>query len=156
MRPHGGAVPRWAVRRRRYGSINAPGGSSTTTSGLPPSARLRRLEEQILLQDPDLEPIAVATANSAASLIVENPYLGLRVFQEQDESRFFGRDDLVGRILERVSDDVCSTAVVGPSGSGKSSVVQAGVIPRSAAISRRCAWPGCNPALNHSPSWRLR
>jgi basic membrane lipoprotein Med (substrate-binding protein (PBP1-ABC) superfamily)/DNA-binding SARP family transcriptional activator len=98
--------------------------------GIAPSARLRRLEEQILLQDPDLEPVAVATVSSVASSIVENPYLGLRAFQEQDESRFFGRDALVSRILERVSDDARLTAVVGPSGSGKSSVVQAGVIPR--------------------------
>ncbi len=98
--------------------------------GIVPSPRLRRLEEQILLQDPDLEPAVRSTVGSHRGTHVENPYQGLRAFQEQDEDRFFGRDELIDRLVDRVRDDCRFTAVVGPSGSGKSSVVQAGAIPR--------------------------
>lgn len=99
--------------------------------GIVPSPRLRRLEEQILLQDPDLDPPPSATSSDApADRWVENPYLGLRAFREADHARFFGQEDLVGRLIARVTGDATFTAVVGPSGSGKSSAVQAGLIPR--------------------------
>ena len=99
--------------------------------GIDPSPRLRRLEEQILLQDPDLDLARPATPERPASSDrVENPYLGLRPFREPDASRFFGRDQLVDQLAERVTSRAPFTAVVGPSGSGKSSAVQAGLLPR--------------------------
>ncbi len=56
------------------------------------------------------------------------PYLGLEAFRETNSMIFFGRarlvDFLIGRLEERRL-----LALVGPSGSGKSSVVRAGVIP---------------------------
>jgi class 3 adenylate cyclase len=61
-----------------------------------------------------------------------NPYKGLRAFEEDDASEFFGRETLVQSIVARLSDSGPGSrllAVVGPSGSGKSSVVRAGVIP---------------------------
>jgi WD40 repeat protein/serine/threonine protein kinase len=61
-------------------------------------------------------------------LAVENPYKGLRAFEEGDAADFFGREVLVGRLLNRLSESRF-LAVVGPSGSGKSSVVKAGVLP---------------------------
>ena len=55
------------------------------------------------------------------------PYLGLAAFQETDAEFFFGRERLVEELLGRVQQArfVC---VAGPSGSGKSSLVQAGLI----------------------------
>ena len=57
-----------------------------------------------------------------------NPFLGLRPFEERDEELFFGReeqvDELVGRLRRRRL-----IAVVGTSGSGKSSLVRAGLLP---------------------------
>lgn len=97
--------------------------------GIDPSPRLRRLEEQILLQDPDLDPAQQAPQRPAASDRLENPYLGLRPFRETDASRFFGRDKLVDQLAARVVSRVPFTAVVGPSGSGKSSAVRAGLLP---------------------------
>lgn len=72
-----------------------------------------------------------------------NPYKGLRPFDENDASDFFGREALIDKILKRLSEaDLGSRflAVVGPSGSGKSSVVRAGVIPavRNGALGTRC------------------
>ncbi len=57
-----------------------------------------------------------------------NPYLGLRPFQEADAANFCGRDALTNALVERLRDGRF-LAVVGPSGSGKSSVVKAGLIP---------------------------
>jgi len=58
-----------------------------------------------------------------------NPYKGLRAFQEADAAEYCGRDELVSRLVQRVEDESFVT-VVGPSGSGKSSLVHAGLISR--------------------------
>jgi WD40 repeat protein/serine/threonine protein kinase len=66
-----------------------------------------------------------------------NPYKGLRSFQEADAVNFFGRQALVEQLLTRFETAAESNdsptnrflAVVGPSGSGKSSVVKAGLLP---------------------------
>src|SRR5262249_23122290 len=54
-----------------------------------------------------------------------------QAFREQDEKLFFGRDRFANQLLEKVRNERLKLiAVVGPSGSGKSSVVQAGLLPR--------------------------
>jgi basic membrane lipoprotein Med (substrate-binding protein (PBP1-ABC) superfamily)/DNA-binding SARP family transcriptional activator len=98
--------------------------------GIVPSPRLRELEGQILLQDPDLDPAPGRSGPPVTDHHVENPYLGLRAFREADHARFFGQDHLVDRLVARIVGEERFTAVVGPSGSGKSSAVQAGVVPR--------------------------
>jgi WD40 repeat protein/uncharacterized caspase-like protein len=55
------------------------------------------------------------------------PYMGLRAFAETDAQYFYGRAALTQRLLQTVSQQSC-IAVVGASGSGKSSLVQAGLI----------------------------
>ena len=57
------------------------------------------------------------------------PYVGLRAFREEEGAFFFGRDAFVARLLERIEDDRF-LSVIGASGSGKSSVVYAGLVPR--------------------------
>ena len=62
----------------------------------------------------------------------ENPYKGLRAFQTADAPNFFGRDKLVQKLIERLAENsrlARFLAVVGPSGSGKSSLVRAGLVP---------------------------
>jgi WD40 repeat protein len=61
-----------------------------------------------------------------------NPYKGLRPFTEADARDFFGRGELTQRLVARFRDAGPGSrflAVVGPSGSGKSSVVRAGLVP---------------------------
>ncbi len=57
------------------------------------------------------------------------PYKGLQAFEASEAADFFGRDDLVER-LHRLVMRRRLVAVVGPSGSGKSSLVKAGLLPR--------------------------
>jgi serine/threonine protein kinase len=87
---------------------------------------------------------------------VINPYKGLAAFDEGDAPFFFGREALVGRLLERLGEDhpyARFLAVVGPSGSGKSSLVKAGLIPalRAGALLDSDKWyilkmtPGSHP-----------
>src|SRR5829696_6447052 len=58
----------------------------------------------------------------------ESPFQGLQYFDEKDADRFFGRETLTARIVGRLANNSFLT-VIGASGSGKSSVVRAGVIP---------------------------
>src|SRR5262249_47997065 len=80
-------------------------------------------------------------AAGPAEPAVENPYKGLRAFQEADAPDFFGREMLTQLLLARMQERgqfARFLAVVGPSGSGKSSLVRAGLIPAL----KRGALPG--------------
>jgi hypothetical protein len=56
------------------------------------------------------------------------PYRGLHPFRQEDAPFFFGRDEFIRRAAQSVSSRGL-TAVVGASGSGKSSAVRAGLLP---------------------------
>ena len=76
-----------------------------------------------------LEPRAGSTGRARDE---RNPYKGLRAFTEADAGDFFGRATLTRAFLERLEDPGPGArflAVVGPSGSGKSSAVRAGLVP---------------------------
>jgi WD40 repeat protein/class 3 adenylate cyclase len=73
----------------------------------------------------------------AGAVETRNPYKGLRAFAEDDAEDFFGREVLAEHLVERLG-QMRFLAVVGPSGSGKSSVVRAGLVPRL----RKGALPG--------------
>ena len=80
--------------------------------------------------DPSTTATSPQTRASTVAVTATNPYKGLRAFQEADASDFFGRDRLAAVLLERLGGPGGRLlVVVGPSGSGKSSVVRAGLIP---------------------------
>jgi WD40 repeat protein len=61
------------------------------------------------------------------------PYPGLRAFQLDDAAVFFGRENELSELLGRLQTSLhrsASLTLVGPSGSGKSSLVYAGLLPR--------------------------
>jgi WD40 repeat protein len=62
---------------------------------------------------------------------IPNPFKGLEAFQQTDAQFFFGREELIAKSLKILGQDRQTRflAVVGASGSGKSSLVRAGVIP---------------------------
>ena len=83
------------------------------------------------------------------------PYVGLDTFQENKSNIFFGRDKIISNILEKLSKSNF-VAVVGQSGSGKSSLVLGGVMPalKRGEIPGSEEWeylgklvPGYNPLL---------
>ena len=96
--------------------------------GIDPSRALQDLEEKILLQDPSIDGLGEITVIEDW-VGARNPYKGLRSFTEQDVQDYFGRNDLVDELLGRVQTQ-SFVAVVGASGSGKSSAVLAGLLPR--------------------------
>lgn len=98
--------------------------------------------------------LGVQPKSPSADLV--NPYRGLHAFDESDSERFFGRERLIERLITRLGRSGAVgrfVAVVGPSGSGKSSVVRAGVVPalRSGAAPGSDHWfiattiPGRHP-----------
>lgn len=78
------------------------------------------------------DTLRVATRGGAGGAsdapTVRNPYKGLQAFREGDAGDYFGREALVDRLKRRLDAD--SLVLVGPSGSGKSSLVRAGLIPK--------------------------
>jgi WD40 repeat protein len=95
---------------------------------------------------------------------LDNPFPGLRPFQSNESHLFFGREGLSDELLDRLS-ETRFLAVVGTSGSGKSSLVRAGLLPAlrgGSMIKAGSEWrvailrPGNNPigelarALNES------
>jgi DNA-binding SARP family transcriptional activator/WD40 repeat protein len=85
---------------------------------------------------------AVGRGPSLVQPAAPNPYRGLRAFGEADAQFFVGRDHLVDQLVDHLSAmgerQGAFLTIVGPSGSGKSSVVHAGLLPRL----RRGAVPG--------------
>ncbi len=57
------------------------------------------------------------------------PYRGLQAFTENDTTFFFGRETFVVKLVNKLKKEPSFLAVLGPSGSGKSSLVQAGLTP---------------------------
>jgi WD40 repeat protein/uncharacterized caspase-like protein/energy-coupling factor transporter ATP-binding protein EcfA2 len=81
------------------------------------------------------------------------PYMGLSAFCEEDAQYFYGRESLTQEIVHEIAKSAF-TSVIGASGSGKSSVVQAGAIPalkQGKQIPNSEQWviknirPGANP-----------
>ncbi len=85
----------------------------------------------------DLAPVEELAPAPTQQLSIETvtaldqscPYRGLEAFQERDRHLFFGRGELVERLLAHLRTSNL-LFVLGASGSGKSSVVRAGLLPR--------------------------
>jgi WD40 repeat protein len=103
---------------------------------------------------------AEAEANQAASVEdiedAPSPYRGLARFEPDDRHLFFGRD----RVVDEVGHLVCEhrfAVLFGPSGSGKSSLLRAGLVPRlrEEIVARGCPatlrilTPGAMPATTY-------
>ncbi len=84
---------------------------------------LRILEDgQFVIEGP--APIALDEPPAPG----EPPFKGMRYYDVEDADCFFGREILTDQLVARLKDERF-LAVVGASGSGKSSVVRAGVVP---------------------------
>lgn len=95
-----------------------------------PSRRYAKVDEYLreIRRATGVDVVAGSEMVEQASEPTRNPYKGLRAFVEQDAMDFHGRETLVDELVERVAAHNLIT-VVGPSGTGKSSVVRAGLLP---------------------------
>lgn len=122
----------WVDLRSRFDDISLSV-LTAAIQGMPPGSELQR-----------------QAADALASIC---PYRGLRFFREEDAPFFFGRDEFIERLTRAVNKD-SMVAVLGSSGSGKSSVVRAGLLPRLRRSDNTQVWeiatmvPGDQPLQN--------
>ena len=119
-------------------------GAGYTLADLGPH-RLRGIEA------PEAIKAVVGRGLATPPAAADCPYRGLLAFEPSDRHLFFGREDVVADLLARVAAGQL-LAVVGASGSGKSSLLRAGLIAAveegevGAAASARLMHPGREPA----------
>ena len=111
--------------------------------GLTAGEEMTALQRRVLEHDPSLLEVA-ARPSGEPSLC---PYPGLRAFDTSDADYFFGREALVAEAVNRL-DQTGLLVVVGPSGSGKSSLVRAGLVPalRRKGYQTSVIIPGSDPS----------
>ncbi|MEM7116118.1 MAG: BTAD domain-containing putative transcriptional regulator [Chloroflexota bacterium] len=123
-------------------------------------AAIRQYEQfkTLLQKEFGVEPEAETTAlyrqiRSTAVVDLPNPYRGLKPFTEANAAFFYGRERYVVRLQALLQEQDFLT-VIGPSGSGKSSLVQGGLLPRLRARTTSQEWiivqsrPGKRPFHN--------
>ena len=108
---------------------------------------LRSIEEGLADSVVDLQAVRErarlfgAGPGRAAPTSADAPYKGLEAFGSEDARWYFGREALVAEMIARLA-GAPLLAVVGPSGSGKSSAVRAGLVPalRADVLPGSAAW----------------
>ena len=108
-----------------------PPGPPGTTAGAGESVRREPRDTLPATEIEDLET-KIEELQAELSALEEipllNPYRGLSHFREEDSPFFFGREKFTAELVDSVANKSL-VAVLGPSGSGKSSIVFAGLIP---------------------------
>jgi WD40 repeat protein/DNA-binding SARP family transcriptional activator len=98
--------------------------------GLEPSNALQRLEHSILMHDKALElgarPLRGVSADEDGGVVV-CPFKGLAFFDVGDAEYFYGREQIVADLVSRLASGSFA-GIVGSSGSGKSSILRAGLV----------------------------
>lgn len=88
----------------------------------------------------DCKDVAAQAESPASTSLGANPYKGLLAFQETDGDRYFGREIEITTLWEKLRSLYESESslrllpIYGPSGSGKSSLARAGLIPELARL----------------------
>jgi WD40 repeat protein len=114
------------------------------TPGLYPLKKHDRGE--YIFHDPNFDPQTLSKADPIDE--TNNPYRGLKPFEEEHARFFFGRQELIENLYARIAaPDHSLTVVLGVSGSGKSSLVKAGLIPYLRELSK--------PPINDLHQWHI-
>ena len=130
------AASRAASTRRRASGRGARRRDASTPS--PDRTAAGRSEARALEAELAGSVVELQSARERAGLVARDgddddapmvcPYKGLATFDADDAEYFFGRERLVAELVARLV-GAPLLAVVGPSGSGKSSVMRAGLLP---------------------------
>jgi WD40 repeat protein/DNA-binding SARP family transcriptional activator len=129
--------------------------------GVDPGAEVQDVYQRILVNDPSLggpsrrpEARTSPTPPPPPPASSRSPYPGLVSFSVSNSQYFFGREQLTATLVDRLGqqDTAGPIAVVGASGSGKSSLLRAGLVPAIEGMdlaARRWSWllitPGNKP-----------
>src|SRR5262249_36416915 len=104
------------------------GKAAIRLDGLPDADR-----PQLQVRDGfDATQLILAAVAPSALVTVPCPYPGMRPFAADDAGSFHGRETEISELIGRLRAGQREIFVIGPSGSGKSSLVAAGVLPRLA------------------------
>ncbi|MFN8413442.1 MAG: PrsW family glutamic-type intramembrane protease [Anaerolineales bacterium] len=106
---------------------------TTDINALSPSMKMQQEDEinrmkLISMEVLDISFRALCQGKNPPPYDSRPPFLGLFAFKPEDKDFFFGRDALVLKLVKRIK-QYPFLAVTGASGSGKSSLVMAGLIP---------------------------
>ena len=141
-----------------FNSIIQQATAKEVTERYPDALTLVREFQQVLRQGTETLEIALEELDLSDFELIEtkNPYKGLRAFQQADAEDFFGRSEMIERVLDRLQEPEAQNnflAVIGPSGSGKSSLIKAGVLPalRKGRIEGSENWFYAEMVPSHDP-----
>lgn len=139
----------WA-RREAARRVTAVAGRAAVERG-----QLREVQDELAGEVVELQAARerIRQQHAGDDPLVVCPFKGLAAYEMADAAYFFGRERLVAELVARLVGTTL-LAVVGPSGSGKSSVVRAGLLPAlaSGVLPGSDGWtqallrPGARPA----------
>ena len=97
-----------------------------------------------------------AASPFVTAVLPKHPYPGLRPFEPDEWLIFFGRERMIDEVIERLAEQRLVLSH-GASGSGKSSLVRAGVLPKLARqhLGHGTAWLTCAMRPSGGPLWNL-
>ena len=135
-------VINWVDREVRVGLSRATGtkaipfipilgGPAVESAALPPFAQQFQGVRDPLGNEDQLARLikaALSRAETKSVVLTSDPFIGLSAMMEPWADRFFGRDDEIKEVVDRLRTHRL-LAIVAESGSGKSSLVRAGVVP---------------------------
>jgi formylglycine-generating enzyme required for sulfatase activity len=133
-------VDQWSKVKKFFAAFSNPDGS--LAGGINPyetpddfrqqfESHLRDRLDKLLESLPPPTPSQTLAKPTAAPSWRGSPYPGLKAFMPEQAPIYFGRGREVDQLLQQFADpNVRFVAVVGVSGSGKSSLVKAGLLPR--------------------------
>jgi WD40 repeat protein len=151
--PPDGVITATELYQFLFEALVPPGASARQTPGLWPLRADNRGE--FMFRNPQA---ALSTLPDPPLDEANNPWLGLRAYGAADASLFFGRRRVVEALRARIADPAAPAllVVVGASGTGKSSVVKAGLLPALLREETQPPWQIVEaPRLRADPSAQL-
>ncbi len=124
-----------ALGKAIFPLIEAPTGETFVSSDIQHLDLVKDREGGLARLTTELTEVVVNARGGFPWDSTRPPYPGLLAFDEADAAIYFGRDDDIRRLIERLNARRAQggaklVAVLGASGSGKSSLLRAGVLPR--------------------------
>jgi WD40 repeat protein/DNA-binding SARP family transcriptional activator len=120
------AADKWAREQAERRLADAAGNAAAER------ARLRAAEDELAGSVVELQGVRERAGQGSVPAPVVCPFKGLASFDVEDAEVFFGREHLVAEMVARLA-GAPLVGVVGPSGSGKSSALKAGLLAALAA-----------------------